>query len=116
VDSRGIVKGSNRTARQLLIPQAGGLFGQSIGALIEGGLDGIARALRSTTGSCVSVPGDFGRLSFLRGDAGRSRPSAPRSRVVGDPAARDGGSGALICEDPTLKTALGKERPGLARS
>lgn len=108
VDSRGIVKGSNRTARQLLIPQSGGLLGQPIAAWIAGGLDGLARALRATNAPSVSVPGDFGRLSFLRGDAGRSRTSTPRARAVEDSVARDNGAGILICEDPKLRTALDK--------
>lgn len=108
VDSRGIVKGSNRAARQLLVSQADGLLGQPLGVLIEGGLDGIARAMRASHGQCVSVPGDFGRLSFLKTDSGRGRSSPPRARAVEEPVAKDSGSGTLICEDPGLKTALDK--------
>lgn len=105
VDSHGIIKGSNRTARQLLLPRAGCLVDQPFAAVVDGGLDRIARTMREMKGQCIPVHGDFGCLSFLRTDMRRNRASAARPRSDDNDAAAGAGAGIFICEDPTLEMA-----------
>jgi len=103
VDSHGIIKGANRTARQLLLPQAYCLLEQPFAAVVEGGLDRVASIMHRVGGRSVPVHGEFGCLSFLRTEAGRSRITVPYP--MPHHANTVAGGTDFICADPALKLA-----------
>ena len=107
VDSHGIIRGSNRTARQLLLPQAEALHDQPFASVVEGGLERIERTLHEMPGPCVPVHGEFGCLSFLRTEIGRRGISVPRPAPVQKETAATIAQG-FICEDPALTVAYEK--------
>ena len=106
VDSHGIIKGSNRTARQLLSMQAGSLKNQSFDSVIEGGLDRIARGMLETGGELVRLRGNCGCLLFLRTESSRSHVSRCRAQPAHGAAAVN--ARTFICEDPGLRAAYDK--------
>ena len=99
VDASGLVKGSNRTARQLL-GQAAVLLNQPVDGLIEGGWHAIMRRLSGARGQPVRISNDGAWLSFLGSEEPNHR---TRSMKVSEH-----GPGAFICEDPSFRSAYAK--------
>lgn len=99
VDSNGVIRGSNRTARQLLMPQAVCLLNQPLDSVIQGGLDMIAKELSQARGEFARVQSGFGCLWFLRTQPVRSDVSSPRRSSAQSAALNAEG---FTCEDPAL--------------
>lgn len=102
VDASGLIKGSNRTAVQLLAP-AGELLNQPVDTLIEGGWHAMLRQLSAATSSPVRIRNDGAWLSFL----GSEKPGT-RTLTRKMPARAADGAGIFICEDPSFKSAYAK--------
>jgi transcriptional regulator of acetoin/glycerol metabolism len=102
VDASGLIKGSNRTAGQLL-GQAAGLLNQPVDGLIEGGWHAILRRLREAKGQPVRISSDGAWLSFVGSEQPNQR---TRSLTVSVHGAN--GAGTFICEDPSFRSAYVK--------
>lgn len=102
VDANGLIKGSNRTARQLL-GQAVELLNQPVDKVIEGGWHALLRRLREAKGQPVRISNDGAWLSFV----GFEQPNQ-RTRSMKVSARGADGTGTFICEDPSFRSAYVK--------
>ena len=102
VDANGLVRGSNRTAVQLLA-HTGELLNQPADSFIEGGWHAILRRLSAATGQPVRIRNDGAWLSFL----GSEKPGNCTPAMKAPARAADG-AGIFICEDLGFKSAYDK--------
>lgn len=102
VDASGVIKGSNRTAGQLL-GQAAELLNQPVDGLIEGGWHAVLRRLSGAKGQPVRISNEGAWLSFVGSEQPNHR---TRSMKVSTHGAD--GAGTFICEDPSFRSAYAK--------
>ncbi len=107
VDCNGMIRGSNRTARQLLSFKTDCVMGRSLDSVLEGGLDGFLRRMRDANGESIRVPSDGGSLSFLKVETGRGSAAATSTRPARASRARANTS-SFICEDTSLRADCDK--------